>query len=190
MDVGRRRSVSVSKKRSPVLKKLERIREAREQENNNHKTEETIWSRMKQKLSCCFKSKNASQKHQMKDFKLNSPFKAAALPPKVQKKRSEGDKIPPKRIGDKRKTLVIEVMNLIIYFMTVPKRLKFLENQSVSQIFYPQEINSKLTSVMKQPSTEVKTLVRSSFEEFLSEIQTYYEVILWSTSSRQVRHRY
>lgn len=186
MDAGGRRR-SVSRKRSPVHKRLEKKREQKDVDSPQ-KIKPSFLKRFKNNLACCLKSICQNSKGNQQDFQLKNSQKVTSVPQKVQKKRTEGEKIPHKRPGDKRKTLVIEANDILVHFRNVVHKPSLLGNKTISQVTVRPQDNSSQPKFWKEDVSESsKPIIRPSFEEFISEILTYFEVILWTTTPRLVR---
>lgn len=189
MDVGSRGSLSKSRKRVPVLLKKAEISSSRSGPDDTNKTSHaSCWSWLKQKVRCCKKADNGLNNQGIKESNLNHLMVGLGTLAKSAIKQQDTDKISPKNSKDRRKTLVLEVTNLLIYLKNpnLSYQLIFSQGQSMSSV-NPHDSVQKSSTVKKLSSQELKPILRPTFERFLKEISPYYEVMLWSTAPRKVR---
>jgi hypothetical protein len=147
------------------------------------------WQKLKNKLLCCCKSKNETSMQIKLEVQGPKARPSAYQVSRMNLRNQESDKVAPKKSGDRRKTLVIEAANLIFCFKSEARAadiVNLLPNQS-NIYLKPEDSIPKGKSLAPNKVQEGKPVIRPTFESFINEIRSYYEIIIWTTYPRKVR---
>lgn len=144
---------------------------------------------LKEKFSCCKKAVLESPSGSLKDVRLPTAYMNTKLKQTFSGAyRTDSDKIKPKRVGDFRKTLVIELNDLLVYFQPKdhePALIELIKDKTVSNV-EPHPIN--LLDKPNNEVVEVEPIFRDDLPNFLKELNDFYEIILWTTMPKKVKN--